>query len=207
MNDAELEALAADISTNGCRVPVSICDDLILDGRNRALACERAGVPVPWETLPAVGARDASPAVTSLNLQRRHMDESQRALAAAKLANLGAGRPSAAGTAEPAAEADETAVSGTGRLVRPNGDGAPIGAVSPKAAAELMRVSRRSTQGAAAIKNDPDLALAVERGHVTVADAYRSGTNPPRSRFAIWVESRVSRAAISVRTSSRPAVN
>ena len=46
MNDAELEALAADISTNGCRVPVSICDDLILDGRNRALACERAGVPV-----------------------------------------------------------------------------------------------------------------------------------------------------------------
>ena len=102
MNDAELEALAADISTNGCRVPVSICDDLILDGRNRALACERAGVPVPWETLPAVGARDASLAVSSLNLQRRHMDESQRALAAAKLANLGAGRPPAAGTAEPA---------------------------------------------------------------------------------------------------------
>ena len=98
-DDAELEALAADIRTNGCRVPVSICDDLLLDGRNRALACERAGVPVPWETLPAVGARDASLAVTSLNLQRRHMDESQRGLAAAKLANLGAGRPPAAGTA------------------------------------------------------------------------------------------------------------
>ena len=178
MNDAELGALAADISTNGCRVPVSICDDLILDGRNRALACERAGVPVPWETLPAVGARDASLAVSSLNLQRRHMDESQRALAAAKLANLGAGRPPAAGTAEPAAEADETAVSGTGRLVRPHGDGAPIGAVSQKSAAELMKVSRRSTQRAAAIKNDPDLAPAVERGHVTVADAYRVRDEP-----------------------------
>ncbi|MCY4508575.1 MAG: hypothetical protein OXG35_16705, partial [Acidobacteria bacterium] len=84
MTDAELEALAADIGTNGCRVPVSICGDLLLDGRNRALACERAGVPVPWETVPAVGAGDALLIVTSLNLQRRHMDESQRALAAAK---------------------------------------------------------------------------------------------------------------------------
>ncbi len=178
MNDAELEALATDIRTSGCRVPVSICDDLILDGRNRALACERAGVPVPWETVPAVGARDASLAVTSLNLQRRHMDESQRALAAAKLANLGAGRPPAGGAAEPAAGTDETADSGQGRLARPNGEGAPIGAVSQKAAAELMKVSRRSTQRAAAIKNDPDLAPAVERGHVTVADAYQVRDEP-----------------------------
>ena len=134
MTDAELEALAADIGTNGCRVPVSICDDLLLDGRNRALACERAGVPVPWETVPVVDARDASLAVTSLNLQRRHMDESQRALAAAKLANLGSGRPAAAGAAEPAAQADETADSGQGRLVRPNGETAPTGAVSREGA-------------------------------------------------------------------------
>ena len=228
MTDVELEALAADIGTNGCRVPVSICGDLLLDGRNRALACERAGVPVPWETLPAVGARDASLVVTSLNLQRRHMAESQRALAAAKLANLGAGRPAAAGTAEPAAQADGTADSGQGRLARPNGEtapvgavsregapvgavsregapvgavsregapvgavsregapvgavsreGAPVGAVSQKTAAELMNVSRRSTQRAAAIKNDPDLAPAVERGQVTVADAYRVRDEP-----------------------------
>jgi len=178
MTDVELEALAADISTNGCRVPVSICDDLLLDGRNRALACERAGVPVPWETVPVVDARDASLAVTSLNLQRRHMDDSQRALAAAKLANLGAGRPPAADTAEPAAEADETAGSGKGRLERPNGETAPIGAVSQEAAAELMKVSRRSTQRAAAIKNDPDLAPAVERGQVTVADAYQVRDEP-----------------------------
>ena len=187
MNDAELEALAADIEANGCRVPVSVSDDLLLDGRNRALACERAGVPVPWETVPVVDARDASLAVTSLNLQRRHMDESQRAMAAAKLANLGAGRPPAAGTDEPAAEADETADSDKGRLVRPNGETAPIGAVSEgasigavsqKAAAELMQVSRRSTQRAAAIKNDPDLAPAVERGQVTVADAYQVRDEP-----------------------------
>ena len=39
-----------------------------------------------------------------------------------------------------------------------------------------MKVSRRSTQRAAAIKNDPDLAPAVE--HVTVADAYRIRGRP-----------------------------
>ena len=59
----------------------------------------------------AVAPRDAALTVISLNLQRRRMDESQRALAAAKLANLGAGRPPAAGNAEPAAEA-----AGTDRL-------------------------------------------------------------------------------------------
>ncbi|MCY4508578.1 MAG: hypothetical protein OXG35_16720, partial [Acidobacteria bacterium] len=141
-------------------------------------ACERAGVPVPWETVPAVGAGDALLIVTSLNLQRRHMDESQRALAAAKLANLGAGRPPSAGTAEPAAAADETVDSGEGGLAGPDGETAPSGAVSQQAAAELMQVSRRSTQRAAAIKNDPDLAPAVERGHVTVADAYRVRDEP-----------------------------
>ena len=110
MNDAELEAVAADIGTND--LPSAgrhLRRSVLLDGRRRALACERAGVPVPGETVRAVAPRDAAPAVTSLNLQRRRMDESQRVLAAAKLANLGAGRPPAAGTAEPAAEAAEMA--------------------------------------------------------------------------------------------------
>ncbi len=43
-----------------------------------------------------------------------------------------------------------------------------------------MKVSRRSTQRAAVIKNDPDLAPAVE--HVTVADAYRIREEAANSR-------------------------
>ena len=89
-------------------MPVAICDDPCYSPAGTALACERAGVPVPRETVRAVAPRDAALAATSLNLQRRRMDESRRALAAAKLANPGAGRPPAAGTAEPAAEAAET---------------------------------------------------------------------------------------------------
>ena len=173
MNDAELEALAADIGTNGCRVPVSICDDLLLDGRNRALACERAGVPVPWETVPVVDARDASLAVTSLNLQRRHMDESQRALAAAKLANLGSGRPAAAGAAEPAAQADETADSGQGRLVRPNGETAPIGAVS-REGAPIGAVSREGAPIGAVSREGAPIG-AVSREGAPIGAVSREG--------------------------------
>ena len=72
----------------------------------------------PWETAPVVDARDASLAVTGSNLQRRHMDERQRALAAAMLA-----KPERAASIgcrhgrTGRAEADETA-SGKGRLVR-----------------------------------------------------------------------------------------
>ena len=65
-----------------------------------------------------MGAGDASLIVTSLNLEQRHMDESQRTLAVPKLANLDAGRPPASDAAKPAAEADETAGSGQGRLAR-----------------------------------------------------------------------------------------
>ena len=79
---------------------------------------------------------------------------------------------------EPVEYAPPVDADGQGRLARLKT--APIGAVSPKTAAELMKVSRRSTQRAAAIKNDPDLAPAVE--HVTVADAYRIREEAVNSR-------------------------
>ena len=65
--------------------------DVLTAGTVRLRANGRV-CPVPRETARAVALRDAALAVTSLNLQRRRMDESQRALAAAKLANLGARR-------------------------------------------------------------------------------------------------------------------
>ena len=136
------------------------------------------------------------------------MDESQRALAAAKLANLGAGRPPADGTAEPAAEADETAVSGTGRLVRPNGDGAPIGAVSQKAGGRIDEGIAAFDAGGGG--HQERSGLGAGRGTRACHRRRRlpgPGRTRPMSRFAIWVESRVSRAAISVRISPRPAVN
>ena len=80
---------------------------MLLDGGTGVPACERAGVPVVWETVVAVGARDASLVVASF--QRRRVDESRRALGAAKLANFGAGRPDGSADARPAAWRRDTA--------------------------------------------------------------------------------------------------
>ena len=66
-NDADLEVLAADIRTNGCRVPVAICDDLLLDGRNRAPAQSGCQAP-PISSLgadPNRGSHRPDPNITS----------------------------------------------------------------------------------------------------------------------------------------------
>jgi hypothetical protein len=45
MNGEELGALAMDIKENGLKEAIVVIDGMILDGRNRFLACRRAGVP------------------------------------------------------------------------------------------------------------------------------------------------------------------
>lgn len=103
---AEFEALCADIDANGLQQPVLIWRGAIIDGRNRYRAlCHLWSPRVDFsaEALVRGGdfAKDVSdiPAeklaayVLSLNLHRRHLDATQRAMVAAKLATKGAGRP------------------------------------------------------------------------------------------------------------------
>jgi hypothetical protein len=85
MKPEELRELAADIAANGLRDPVTLTPEgLLLDGRNRALACEIAGVE------PATTIFDGDPWLFSLsrNKHRRHMTTDQIALIAARLATL-----------------------------------------------------------------------------------------------------------------------
>jgi len=84
MGRYEYEELKADILRNGLRMPIVLFEERILDGRNRYLACKEAGILpriVNYEGDDPVGV------VASLNLQRRHLNPSQRAMIAAKLAN------------------------------------------------------------------------------------------------------------------------
>ena len=63
----------------------------IIDGRNRYLACLEAGVEprfTEWQGQPSTGGDPLPELALSLNLHRRHLNESQRALVAAKLAKL-----------------------------------------------------------------------------------------------------------------------
>jgi ParB/Sulfiredoxin domain len=115
----EYAALVEDIRENGLRDPIVLLDRQVLDGRNRHRACEEIGIEAiarPWD-----GRGDPLSYVISKNLRRRHLNESQRAMVADKIANLKEGRPSST---------------------------APIGAVSQSQAAKTMNVGRSSVQNA-----------------------------------------------------------
>jgi N6-adenosine-specific RNA methylase IME4/ParB-like chromosome segregation protein Spo0J len=141
--------LVTDIRANGLRIPIVLHPDgSILDGRNRYRACVEAGVDVACETWDGKGS--AVTYVVSLNLQRRHLDESQRAMVAAKIANLEHG-----GDRRPKQAANlplETQV-------------------TQAEAASLVNVGERSVRDARkVIQNaEPELVSAVEQGRVAVS--------------------------------------
>jgi hypothetical protein len=86
MPDEKLLELADDIKANGLQNPIVITrDNLILDGRNRDLACQLAGV-----TIKTTVYKDDDPVgyVVSANKHRRHLTESQWVAVAAELMTL-----------------------------------------------------------------------------------------------------------------------
>ena len=78
-----------DIRRHGVREPITLFEGKILDGRNRYRAAIDAGVECPSKEY--VGD-DPLGFVISLNLKRRHLNESQRAMVASKIADLEKGQ-------------------------------------------------------------------------------------------------------------------
>lgn len=86
MSADELAALAADIKANGLRQPIVLDGDgRLVDGRNRLRACEIARVKPEFVS---VNGDDPVSLVVSLNVKRRNLSQSQRAIAAAESWNL-----------------------------------------------------------------------------------------------------------------------
>lgn len=83
--DDELAELAADIKANGLLFPIKLTEhggkDVIVDGRNRAAACEIAGVEPEYEHLDG----DPKAFILAANVKRRHMTAGQRAMATAMI--------------------------------------------------------------------------------------------------------------------------
>ena len=145
----DAKALAQDIAEHGLRDPIVLFEGRILDGRNRYVACTQAGV-LPQFT--DYTGENPSAYVVSVNLKRRHLSESQRAMVAAKLANLPRG----------------------------SNQHAPIGATSDAAAAALLNVSERSVERAKTVQRKAlaKITEAVEKGDVAVSAAAQFAKQP-----------------------------
>lgn len=159
LEGADFDALVTDIKTNGLREPIWTLDEKILDGRNRFRACSKAGVEPTFREWTDGG--DPVAFVLSLNLHRRHLNESQRAMVSARIATMGQGART---------------------------DLRPIGLKSQSESAALLNVSERSTRRAQRVIEDgtPDLVAAVDQGHLAVSAA-ATFSKQPAARQAVLV--------------------
>jgi hypothetical protein len=145
MSDEELDDLGEDMLKFGQHKRVMRYEGMILDGRNRYLACLRKGIEprfVDYHGPDPLGL------VISLNLKRRHLDTSQRAIAAGKIATLRDGQR---------------------RSASPKGEAA----MTQADAATMLNVGKRSVERAREVVDlgVPDLVAAVEQGEVKVSAA------------------------------------
>lgn len=161
----EYVALKSDIRQYGLREAIWILDGQILDGRNRFKACQEVGVaPI----LKEYEGDDPAAFVVSLNLKRRHLSESQRAMVAAKLANL------------------ENGV----RADRSSANLQSLPPVTQSEAASLLNVSPRSVATAKKVEEqaEPELVEAVANGQVSVSAAAMATALPREEQQAIMAE-------------------
>lgn len=162
IEDAELQELAADIKKNGIQEPIVLFQDKILDGRNRYAACKIAEV-TPKMRLFTGTEDDALRFVTSHNLHRRHLTASQRAMIAAKIADMPVGKP-----VTPETKQEET--SGTETTPKPPAKKK----TSVTAAAKKMNVSPASVKKAKKVlKKSPAKAKEVEQGKKSLDQAHQ----------------------------------
>jgi N6-adenosine-specific RNA methylase IME4 len=164
--------LVADIRANGLRDKVVMYEGKILDGRNRYRAAVAAELIDPsgetdmgdWDPRffrhhqPRKDG-DALAFVLSLNLHRRHLTTSQRAMIGAEIAGMKRGRP---------------------------GDNPQSCGITAQEAAERLKVAPRSIEMARRVREHgtDELVDAVKAGTVTVAAASDLATLPKDQQLA-----------------------
>lgn len=157
MSADEFSALLSDMAKNGYdkTAPIILCEGKILDGRNRYRAAEELGVIPVYQDF--VGD-DPLEFVIRHNLIRRHLNESQRAIIAGRLANM--------------TRLDTLVhrVEGGGyRSANLQND-----KVSQSSAADMLNVSPRMVASAKAIEREaPELIPAIEAGEKNINQVMR----------------------------------
>lgn len=159
---AEFQALVEDIRKHGLRDAIITFNGQILDGRNRYRACQEAKREPRFEEWSEDG--DVVEYVVSKNLHRRHLNESQRAMIAAKLPSLSKG--------------DVATQLGGVEISTPLFTG--------KQAAQMLNVDRSTVQYAKVVQREgtEDEVRAVERGEAAVSTIARQimAKRPPEER-------------------------
>ena len=135
--------LVANISSYGLIEPITLYEGMILDGRNRYRACLEANAVLDFDQY---AGDDPMAFVLSKNLQRRHLNESQRAMVAARIATMRQG--------------ERTDLGQSCTMSQPE-------------AADALNISTRSVKSAKATLDNgtPKLIAAVEQGEIPVSQA------------------------------------
>jgi ParB-like nuclease domain len=190
-DDDELQDLIADIRAHGLIHPIVLFEGMILDGRTRAAACERAGIAPRYVQFEG-GREDALILVISHNLKRRHLTKQAiaDALIAAEDFNLDytLSEPAVAVESTAGGPEAQSVIKITGpttassrKLARAAG-----GVVSHVMIAATRKVKERG---------EPELQEAVKRGRIGVQDAARVADLLPEQQKAIAGSPKPRRAA------------
>jgi N6-adenosine-specific RNA methylase IME4 len=157
MEGSEFEDLRDNIKARGLRDPITMYEGSILDGRNRYRALLAAGVKITPEMFVEFDpAKDGDPLEFVISrTKRRNWNTSQKASAAAELANLGKGRPSV---------------------------NAQNCAITQDEAADRLNVSRRTVQSAVVVRDhgEPELKAALAQGRIAAKQAEDAAKLSPR---------------------------
>lgn len=180
----EIVELESSIIQDGCRDPLTVWGNIIIDGHNRFDICQRRGIEFATVSKNFADRVDAMIWIRRNQLARRNLTDDQRSINAERLRQLESQKAkaerSAKGNAvkygslsdnvadkEEKETVDQRAVGAAKELEKPKRD-------TRKEMAESSGLPERKLKGAAlVVKNRPDLADKVERGDIKLADAVR----------------------------------
>jgi N6-adenosine-specific RNA methylase IME4 len=159
MEGNEFDDLCHDIAANGLIEPIWTYDGMILDGRNRQRACDLVGIKPQYREYSGDNPLQF---VTSMNVRRRHLNESQRAMIAARLANMGWG-----------GDRKSTPISQENQVAN-----LPLEPISQERAAEMLNISSRSLRSAKQILEtaSPEVVAEIDAGNLAVSQYARRYT-------------------------------
>ncbi len=173
-------------------VPVLTWRGWLVDGRRRLRAAQKLGYECPSEEWD--GPESDLPAlIVSLNLHRRHLSESQRAMIAAKMATAKVG--------------DNQHTKSAGRSGGAVASIEATGTTSKTKAAELLNVGRASVERAKTVLEHgvPELVAAVERDRFTVSAAANIARMPEEAQREVLEELAAEARRAQPKEAARPA--